>query len=153
MKYITGNELAELMSSDKVATEDYLVVDVRNDDYAGGNIKNSLNQPSGDAFLSSINSLVEKTKDVPLVIFHCGLSQQRGPQAARIYEQTRLSHDLLDGRDVPYEVKVLQGGFTEFQAKFKDDPQLVEKWDKKVWGSEWSESDTMEFLNGQSGGH
>jgi hypothetical protein len=37
----------------------------------------------------------------------------------KIYEETRLSHDLLDDRHVPYEVKVLRGGFTEFQDKFK----------------------------------
>jgi hypothetical protein len=30
----------------------------------------------------------------------------------------------------------------------QDNPQLVEKWDKQVWGPEWSESDTTEFLNG-----
>jgi Cdc25 family phosphatase len=65
------------MRSDKAATKDYLVVDVRGDDYLGGNIKNSLNLPSGDVFSSNIDSLVEQTKDVPLVIFHCALSQQR----------------------------------------------------------------------------
>ncbi|KAJ7625317.1 hypothetical protein DFH06DRAFT_1229136 [Mycena polygramma] len=39
MKYISGDELAEIIKSDKVAHQDYLVVDVRDDDYAGGNIK------------------------------------------------------------------------------------------------------------------
>jgi len=73
----TKQELADLMKGDKVTTKDYLVVDVRNDDYAGGNIRNSLNQPSGEFFTSNINALVERTKDVPLVIFHCALSQQR----------------------------------------------------------------------------
>ncbi|KAG9020612.1 hypothetical protein FS837_008048 [Tulasnella sp. UAMH 9824] len=33
------------------------------------------------------------------------------------------------------EVIVLRGGFTEFQSAFKDDPELVEKWRKEVWGS------------------
>jgi rhodanese-related sulfurtransferase len=70
-------ELAELMKSDKVVNNDYLVVDVRGDDFEGGNIKNCLNQPSGDSFKSNINTLVDRTKDVPLVIFHCALSQQR----------------------------------------------------------------------------
>jgi rhodanese-related sulfurtransferase len=70
-------ELAELIKSDKVVNKDYLVVDVRGDDYAGGNIKNCLNQPSGDYFKSNINVLVDQTKDVPLIIFHCALSQQR----------------------------------------------------------------------------
>lgn len=65
------------MKSDKVVTKDYLVVDVRGDDYPGGNVKDSLNQPFGDFFKSNINDLVKRTEDVPLVIFHCALSQQR----------------------------------------------------------------------------
>lgn len=64
------------MKSDKTAKKDFLVVDVRDDDYVGGNIKGSLNQPSGE-FLTSVDSLVKQTKDVPLVIFHCTLSQVR----------------------------------------------------------------------------
>lgn len=66
-----------MIKSEKVAHKDYLVVDVRNDDYAGGNIKNCLNQPAGDFFKSNVDALVGRTKDVPLVIFHCALSQQR----------------------------------------------------------------------------
>jgi rhodanese-related sulfurtransferase len=64
------------MKSDKVAKKEFLVVDVRDDDYAGGNIKGSLNQPSGE-FLMNVDRLVKQTKDVPMVIFHCALSQIR----------------------------------------------------------------------------
>ena len=43
-----------------------------------------------------------------------------------------------DGLDIPHQVLVLRGGFSDFQAKFKDDPQLVENWSKEVWGNpEW----------------
>lgn len=31
---------------------------------------------------------------------------------------------------------VLSGGFQDFQAKFKNDPELVENWSKEVWGTE-----------------
>lgn len=64
------------MKSDKVAKKDFIVVDVRDDDYSGGNIKGSLNQPS-DEFLTNVDTLVKNTKEVPLVIFHCTLSQVR----------------------------------------------------------------------------
>jgi len=69
-------ELAEIMKSGKVARKDFLVVDVRDDDYEGGNIKGCLNYPSRQ-FLLEVDGLVKKTKDVPLVIFHCALSQVR----------------------------------------------------------------------------
>ncbi|KAF8895657.1 Rhodanese-like domain-containing protein [Infundibulicybe gibba] len=135
MRYITGDELASMMKSDKIAGRDFLVVDVRDDDYAGGNIKHALNQPSNQ-FLMNADDLVKKTKDIPLVIFHCALSQMRGPKAARIYEETR--RNILEENDIPHDVAVLRDGFTQFQAKFRNDPDLVENWDKGVWASDWS---------------
>jgi rhodanese-related sulfurtransferase len=64
------------MKSGKTPNKDFLVVDVRDDDYAGGNIKGCLNLPSKD-FLMNVDGLVKRTKEVPIVIFHCALSQVR----------------------------------------------------------------------------
>ncbi|TFK73641.1 Rhodanese-like protein [Pluteus cervinus] len=134
MRYIAPNELADLIKAEgKVATVDYIVVDVRDDDYVGGNIKGALNQPSGE-FLQNVDVLVKATKDVPLVIFHCALSQVRGPKAARIYEETR--NNILGPNDAQ-EVKVLRSGFTGFQARYWNDPDLVENWSKTIWGGDW----------------
>jgi len=116
------------MKSDKQPHEHYVVVDVRDDDYRGGNIKGSVNHPS-ETFLDKVHEVVEATKDVPTVVFHCALSQQRGPKAARIYAETfkNLQHDREK------QVLILQGGFTEFQQRYRNDPELVENWDKSVW--------------------
>ncbi|KAJ7797680.1 Rhodanese-like domain-containing protein [Mycena olivaceomarginata] len=129
MKYISADELANIIRSDKVPNRDYLVVDVRDDDYAGGNIKNAVNMPSRE-FLTGVDNLV--------MVFHCALSQMRGPKAARIYEETRNNSNLA--QDKPQEIYVLSHGFTNFQSKYKDDPALVEKWDKEVWenAEDWS---------------
>lgn len=64
------------MKSGKVARKDFLVVDVRDDDYEGGNIKGCLNSPSRK-FLLEVDGLIKETKEVPLIIFHCALSQVR----------------------------------------------------------------------------
>jgi Cdc25 family phosphatase len=64
------------MKSGKTPQKDFLVVDVRDDDYVGGNIKGSLNVPSNE-FLMNVDGLVKQTKDVPMMIFHCALSQVR----------------------------------------------------------------------------
>lgn len=64
------------MKSGKVPKKDFVVVDVRDDDYVGGNIKGSMNYPSAE-FLSNVDGLVKETKEVPFVIFHCALSQVR----------------------------------------------------------------------------
>ena len=65
-----------MRSTDKVPMKDYCVVDVRDDDRIGGHIKRSHNSPSSE-FLVKVDELVKQTKDVPIVIFHCALSQVR----------------------------------------------------------------------------
>ncbi|KAJ3764346.1 Rhodanese-like domain-containing protein [Lentinula raphanica] len=137
ISYITGDELANIMRSGKTPKKDYLVVDVRDDDYVGGNIVGGLNMPSKE-FLMNVDQLVKETKDVPLVVFHCALSQLRGPKAARIYKETRQNVLSEIDSTSPTKVLVLRDGFTGFQAKFKDDAELVENWDKDVWASDWS---------------
>jgi Cdc25 family phosphatase len=78
-------ELANIIRSDKVPNRDYLVVDVRDDDYAGGNIKNAVNIPSRE-FLTGVDNLVWETADVKVMVFHCALSQMRCVQC-RFFER------------------------------------------------------------------
>lgn len=74
--FMPMQELADIIKSDKVPKKDFIVIDVRDEDYPGGNIKGSLNKPSNE-FLDNVDSLVKETKDIPLVIIHCALSQIR----------------------------------------------------------------------------
>ncbi|KAI0696283.1 Rhodanese-like domain-containing protein [Cytidiella melzeri] len=136
VKYMTPDDLAAIIKSSKTPNKDYCIIDVRDDDWNGGNIKGSQNSPSS-GFSLKVTQVVEDTKDVPLVVFHCALSQVRGPKAARLYAETR---DLLqaEGEDIPHEVMILRGGFSDFQAKFRKDPELVENWDAEVWASQWA---------------
>ncbi|KAF8645197.1 hypothetical protein AX16_008024 [Volvariella volvacea WC 439] len=139
MRYITREQLADLIKQpDKVPHKDYIVIDVRDDDRRGGHIKGSLNQPS-EGFLLHVDQLVTKTKDIPLIVFHCALSQLRGPKMARIYEEVRQQNL---SNDIDHEVVILRHGFSEFQSKYKDDPELVEDWDASFWGDEWDVDDT-----------
>ena len=180
VKYMSPQELESLIKS---KSSDYLVVDVRDSDYSGGNIKGAVNIPS-EQFLVKLHKLIDDTKNVSKIVFHCALSQQRSvylayitskslsplqkrsksctgmhrPQPThtrplrplcQIYTQARL---LQEGAtDVPYEVYVLEGGFSDFLKLFKvsgsisilgvalnasfpqHDPELVENWDKRAW--------------------
>lgn len=77
MSLFHTKELATVMKDEKmVPRKDYLVIDVRDGDRAGGHIAGSINEPSAK-FLSGVDQLVSKAKDVPLVVFHCALSQIR----------------------------------------------------------------------------
>ena len=56
----------------------FQVVDVRDDDYQGGNIPGAINIPSRQMSYR-VDELVEELKDNKVVVFTCALSQQRGP--------------------------------------------------------------------------
>jgi len=125
---ITSVELASIVKSKK-PWQDYLVVDVRDSDWKGGNIKGSYNLPSLK-FQSGVDGFLSKTKSVPMVVFHCKFSQERGPVAAGLYDARRALQEAEEYKN--QQVYVLQGGFNTFATAFKDDPLLVENWDENV---------------------
>ena len=64
------------------------VVDVRDDDYVGGHINSSIHVPSSSLDYR-IPEIVRTMADKEIVVFHCALSQQRGPTAALRYLRQR----------------------------------------------------------------
>jgi rhodanese-related sulfurtransferase len=105
--------------------ENVLILDVRDEDFAGGHIRavNHLNIPSYD--LSSGDAIDEFIKqklpsNVDTVIVHCYLSQQRGPTAARRIHE-RLKQLEREGKP---EICVMMHGWRRWQREFGDDPQL-----------------------------
>jgi rhodanese-related sulfurtransferase len=57
-------------------------------DHIGGHIRHSIHAPS-HTLDHKIPELVRKLKDKETVVFHCALSQQRGPSAALRYIRER----------------------------------------------------------------
>ncbi|GAA6033559.1 hypothetical protein JCM8097_001455 [Rhodosporidiobolus ruineniae] len=160
-RYINHDELADLLRASGKADEPkkVAVVDCRDEDFAGGNIPGAIRAPSEQRTDASIRKLVEELKDVPKVVFHCSLSQVRGPKTARIYAEAAAAAHLpltaaptsssstdpaeaakhfspnpFEGRkEGEQEVLVLRDGFKNWQALYKNDPVLVENHDKAVW--------------------
>ena len=106
-----------------------------------------LHRPSS-TFSTKLDSLIEELKDHDKVIFHCALSQQRGPSAALKYirekkaleARKRIASSEEDellyknvGTKVDQEVYVLEGGFVEWQQKYGSDERLTESWRKEIW--------------------
>ncbi len=111
------------------------IIDVRDSDHIGGNIKGSTWVPSNTLDFR-IPELLRSLKDKDQVIFHCALSQQRGPSAALRYARERkgLAGKLVgDAEEKPQEVCVLVGGFNMWQAKYGEDERLTENYVKDVW--------------------
>ncbi|CAG8445747.1 21899_t:CDS:2 [Dentiscutata erythropus] len=124
--YIKAEELRDIIKDKaKIPRKDYLVVDVRDEDYQGGNIPNCVNRPS-DNFTDSLDALISEYSQVPKVIFTCRQSQQRGPSCAIAYAN-KVNTDQ--------NIHVLKGGMGGWMQKYKDDSELVEnyteeeKWD------------------------
>ncbi|KAF8442892.1 hypothetical protein L210DRAFT_862015, partial [Boletus edulis BED1] len=125
-------ELASIVKSDKKPWQGksyYLVVDVRDSDWKGGNITGSHNLPSMK-FQGGVDELISRTKGVSIIVFHCKFSQERYGFVLQIYNAKRALQEAEEYKN--QQVYVLQGGFNTFAAAFKNDPLLVENWDENV---------------------
>lgn len=73
-------------------------------------------------------------QDKEKVVFHCSLSQQRGPSAALRYARER--ERMLGGEGEEshkQEVFVLEGGFVQWQEKYGKDVRLTEAYAEDIW--------------------
>lgn len=90
-------------------------------------------------------TLLRKLADKEVVVFHCALSQQRGPSAALKYlrekEAAATSGKLpaekkAEDEDKPsnqQQVYVLDKGFVGWQEVYGPDERLTEGYRKELW--------------------
>lgn len=76
--------------------------------------------------------LVRNLKDKEKVVFHCALSQQRGPAAALRYVRER-QHLYGADETLKQQVFVLEGGFVQWQQKYGNDSRLTEAYVEDIW--------------------
>ena len=124
---------ATLLDHEASQPQNYAIVDVRDSDHIGGHIRGSMHVPS-TTLDYRIPELVRQLKDMDSIIFHCSLSQQRGPSAALRYVRERKRLLGIDSHDDDAEVTgtsgeekgmagsrqkvyVLDGGFVQWQEK------------------------------------
>lgn len=95
--------------------ETLAVIDVRDSDYIGGHIRGCQNVPTATHDYR-MPELVRTLKEKDTVVFHCALSQQRGPSSALKYLRER---ERLHGKDAgdKQKVYVLDGGFQKWQEE------------------------------------
>jgi rhodanese-related sulfurtransferase len=78
--------------------------------------------------------LLRTLKDKEKVVFHCSLSQQRGPGAALRYARERERMlGAESGEFAAQEVYVLDGGFVKWQEDFGRDERLTEGYVPDIW--------------------
>lgn len=117
---ISKEKLAELIQN---KTPGVSIIDVRGSDYVGGHIVGCQNVPTSTHDYR-MPELVRKLRDEDTVVFHCALSQQRGPSSALSYLREREKMSAKgelgvekDGEDPEkvQKVVVLDGGFVKWQ--------------------------------------
>ncbi|KAJ9620551.1 Cdc25 phosphatase Ibp1 [Taxawa tesnikishii (nom. ined.)] len=121
---ITPDKLAPLVRS---KDKNLAVIDVRDSDYVGGHIAGGTNVPT-HTHDYKMPELVRTLQDKDTVVFHCALSQQRGPSAALKYLRARE----IAGRK-GQTVYVLDGGFVKWQETYGEDKDLTEDYQKDIW--------------------
>ena len=108
LPYLTGHELLQIIKANK----SYLIIDTRDSDFnENGHIKGALNLPLKSA--SRLDSHYKVLSKFKVLVFHCALSQVRGPKAAKIYLQY-----LIDNNLETQQVFVLQDGYDGFYSRF-----------------------------------
>ncbi|KAE8134945.1 Rhodanese-like domain-containing protein [Aspergillus pseudotamarii] len=107
------------------------IVDVRDSDHVGGHIFSSTWVPSSSLDVR-LPELIRTLKDKEKVVFHCALSQQRGPSAALRYARER-ERVLGAEESRKQEVFVLEGGFVQWQEKYGKDTRLTEAYVEDIW--------------------
>ncbi|KAF5858226.1 hypothetical protein ETB97_004680 [Aspergillus alliaceus] len=107
------------------------IIDVRDSDHIGGHIHTSTWVPSSSLDVR-LPELIRTLKDKEKVVFHCALSQQRGPSAALRYARER---ERLLGVEESQKQKVyvLEGGFVQWQEKYGKDTRLTEAYVEDIW--------------------
>ncbi|KAK7550883.1 Rhodanese-like domain-containing protein [Phyllosticta citricarpa] len=140
----TGSTMGSASTTTPSTTPSLAIIDVRDSDYIGGHIRGCTNVPAHSLDWRA-PELVRSLRDVPLVVFHCALSQQRGPGAALRYlrERERLvgaagdeGEEKENGQQQQQqqqEVKVLEGGFVRWQEKYGTDESVTEGYVEDIW--------------------
>ncbi|KAF3956443.1 hypothetical protein CMV_018423 [Castanea mollissima] len=108
ISYVTGSQLLSIKRRPNIA-----IIDVRDDERSyDGHIAGSLHFAS-DTFSDKISNLVQLVKGKDTLVFHCALSQVRGPTCAR-----RLVNYLEEMKEDTgiKNIMVLERGFNGWEA-------------------------------------
>lgn len=110
------------------------VVDVRDDDRAGGHIKGSIHVPSHD-FRRRLPSLLIELKSKEAVVFHCMMSQRRGPSCASAFAKSLDDAAERHAIGTIPDVLLLEGGFMAFARHYSEETKtLYEHFQRSEYG-------------------
>ncbi|KAF6843722.1 hypothetical protein CMUS01_01829 [Colletotrichum musicola] len=114
-------------AASKNAARDFLLVDVRRNDWEGGTIATSINFPAQSLYQTRpvIHQLC-KQAGIKRVIFYCGSSNGRGPRSANWLQ------DYFDEiGETAAQALILRGGIKGWVRKYSG--RMVDWYDEMAW--------------------
>lgn len=130
IRYLEPQSLRHWFTTGKSPTGNgvFTIVDVRDYDHIGGHIKNSIHFPS-NKFNENIDKLLKSLSSSNDIVFHCALSQQRGPSSAMKFLRSVPNDEYLNNKNI----WILKGGFANWQSLYGEDPNVTENFQKDLW--------------------
>ncbi|PRQ43630.1 putative protein-tyrosine-phosphatase [Rosa chinensis] len=109
ISYITGSQLLSL----RRRPNNIAIIDVRDDERSyDGHIAGSLHYPN-DSFYDKISNLAQEVKAKDTLVFHCALSQVRGPSCARKF--ANYLEEMKEDTGIK-DILVLERGFNGWES-------------------------------------
>lgn len=130
LRRLSREQLSSLLLSHDASK--LAIIDVRDDDHVGGHIKSSTHVPSSSLDYR-IPEIVRTMAAKEIVVFHCALSQQRGPAAALRYmreKESRMESGKLEKETSPPGIGIKQGSVQKVSSPASKEQEIREEIDK-----------------------
>ncbi|KAG7289909.1 hypothetical protein NEMBOFW57_006286 [Staphylotrichum longicolle] len=126
---ISREEVLALLKATPVEKRDFVLVDLRRNDFEGGTIRGSINLPAQSLPLTlpSVYALF-KTAGLRKVIFYCGSSTGRGSRATGW-----LADHIASVEDKDMKSLALLGGIKGWAAAGDEYVEWMDGYDAAVW--------------------
>ncbi|ATY61667.1 arsenate reductase, putative [Cordyceps militaris CM01] len=122
--------LEKILSGPKHAKRDFLLVDVRRNDWDGGTVATSINLPAQSFFQTRpVVYQLCKQAGIEKIIFYCGSSAGRGTRSARWMQDY-----LNEVGETDIKAIIMTGGIKGWHKSFGG--KLMENYDEKSWATQ-----------------
>jgi Cdc25 family phosphatase len=119
INYVSPFQVKGMVEAAAWGGRDFVIVDLRDADFAGGHIPGCEHIPS-KTFIPTLDGIISRLQGKRMVIFHCLISMHRAPTCAKLYKERLMAM----GRS--QDVAVVEGGFHSWREQFSGNPRLIE---------------------------
>ncbi|KAL2021836.1 hypothetical protein VTK56DRAFT_6610 [Thermocarpiscus australiensis] len=127
--FIPRGQVLEMLKTSPLGSRDFVLVDLRRNDFEGGTIRGSINLPAQSLYLTlpTVYAMF-KAAGIHKVIFYCGSSRGRGSRAA-----SWLADHIDKANDKEMKSLALLEGIKGWAAAGDEYVAWMDEYDAAVW--------------------